>query len=198
MDQIIKQGKADIRATTWNGVKNVNGTTNLDICNGVLKLITDGVAAGKITEVTTGTITASNVVEMVEKVAKSIGDGYAETPAFMPVNRTIFDWYVSAPETQFGRTMSVNEMVGAGYQQSVYIRGTNVKLVKEPSLGSSQRMAVYPENFLYAGTNTLGDLNNMDFQKYEWTVKILMDFKWGVQFTMLDSTTMPVVVNDQA
>jgi len=197
MREIIKSAKLQIRNATWRGVRNVSGTGFLDICNGVLQLRKLAIAAGDLPTVETGPITAANVVAAVEKVAKALGDGYAEMEAYMPVSRTIYDWYVTASEAQFGRSIQLNELVGEkGGQRYVYIRGTNVRLVKEPSVGSSQALTVYGENNLHAGTDTLNDLNNMMFQLFERSIKVLIDFKWGLEFGQMNAHARPVVTND--
>lgn len=198
MQEIIKKAKEQIRRATWQGVRNANGTSFLDICDGVLKVRKDAVQAGVIPTVDTGAVTQSNVVASIEMVAKALGDGYAEADGFLPVNRTIYDWYVTADETQFGRSIQLNELVGANArnQPQVHVRGTNIKLVKEPALGNSQVLTVYTEGNLWAGTDTMNDLNNMMFQVFERSIKILIDFKWGINFGMLHATAKPVVTNN--
>lgn len=198
MQQIIKSAKQQIRIASFRAVRNAGGTSFLDICDGVLEIRKQAITAGKLATIATGITTASNVVANVEKVAKGLGDAYSEIEGFMPVSRDIFDWYVTADETQFGRTMNLNELVGAqGNQRHVYVRGTNVKLVKEPAMGTSQALMVYGEQNLHAGTDTLNDINNMMFQIFERSIKILIDFKWGLQFGLMNATAKPVVTNDQ-
>jgi hypothetical protein len=196
--EIVKKSKEQIRKATFQGVRNTAGTSFLDICDGLLEVRKQGITATLIPTVETGAITASNVVASIEKVAKAIGDGYAEQEGYMPVNRTIYDWYVTADETQFGRSMQLNELVGGNGQQSksVYIRGTAIKLVKEPAMGASQVLTVYTADNLWAGTDTLNNLNNMDFEKFERSIKVMIDFKWGLNFGMLHATAKPVVTND--
>lgn len=196
--EIVKKSKEQIRKATFQGVRNAAGTSFLDICDGLLQVRKQGITDTVIPTVATGAITSSNVVASIEAVAKAIGDGYAEVEGFMPVSRTIFDWYVTADQTQFGRTIQLNELVGGNGQQSksVYIRGTSIRLVKEPAMGSSQVLTVYTEGNLWAGTDTLNNLNNMDFEKFERSIKVMIDFKWGLNFGMLHATAKPVVTND--
>lgn len=197
MREIIKSAKQQIRYATWQAKRNVNGTGFMDICDGVLELRKKAIEDGVLPTVETGTITAGNVVESIEKVAKSLGDAYDEIEGFMPVSRTIYDWYVTASEAQFGRSVQLNEVVGEkGGQRSVYIRGTNVRLVKEPAVGASQVLTVYGEGNLHAGTDTLNDLNQMMFQLFERSIKVLIDFKWGLEFAQMHATARPVVTND--
>lgn len=201
IDQVMKTIRKEIRLATWRGVYNAAGTTWADTCDGVLKKLSDAVTAGKLVEVVTGTVTAANVLDAVEKVARGLGDAYAEEPGVVVVSRTLFNWYISIKESDAGRSLSINELSGgtngAG-QAQVYVRGTNLRLVMEPALGTSQRIIAYTESNLYAGTDTLSEINQVDFQKFNRGIKMLVDFKWGVEFALINTEHKPVAVNDQA
>lgn len=199
-DQILKTVRKEIRLATWRGVYNAGGSTWSDTCDGVLKKVTDAVTAGQLTEVVTGAVTAANVLNAVEAVARGLGDAYAEEPGVVVVSRTLFNWYISIKESDAGRSLSINELSGgtngAG-QAQVYVRGTNLRLVMEPALGTSQRIIAYTENNLHAGTDTLSEINQIDFQKFNRGIKMLIDFKWGVEFALVNTVHKPVAVNDQ-
>lgn len=201
IEQILKTIKKEVRLATWRGVYNAGGTTWADICDGVLKVIADAVTAGSLVEVTTGAVTAANVLDSVEKVVRGLGDAYAEEPGYCVVSRTLFDWYVSIKESDAGRSMMINELSGntngAG-QGKVYVRGTNIELVKEPALATSQRIIAYTEKNLYAGTDTFSEMNDIKMQEFERGIKMLVDFKWGVNYALINTTHKPVAVNDQA
>lgn len=201
IEQVMKQIRHELRLATWRGVRNANGTGWADICDGVLKKLTDAATAAEIVEVTTGAVTPANVLDAVEKVARGLGDAYADQPGYVVVSRTLFDWYVSIKESDAGRSIMLNELSGAtnaAGQSSVYVRGTNLRLVKEPAFGASQRIVAYTESNLHAGTDTLSEINNMDFQKFDRGIKMLVDFKWGTQFALMNAIHKPVSINDQA
>lgn len=197
MAEILKSAKRQIRYATFQGVRNAAGTGFMDICDGVLQLRKQAITDGVLPTVTTGEVTEGNVVASVEKVAKALGDGFADAEAFMPVSRTVYDWYVGASEAQFGRSVQLNELVGErGGQRYIYVRGTNVRLVKEPAMGSSKALVAYTEANLHAGTDTLNDLNNMMFQVFNRSIKVMIDFKWGLNYALLHATSRPAVTND--
>jgi hypothetical protein len=200
IEQVMKTVRKEVRLATWRGVYNAGGTTWVATCDGVLKKLTDAVTATQVVEVVTGVVTAANVLNAVEEVARGLGDAYASEPGVVVVSRTLFNWYISIKESDAGRSLSINELSGgtngAG-QAQIYVRGTNLRLVMEPALGASQRIIAMTENNLHAGTDTLSEINQIDFQKFNRGIKMLLDFKWGVEFALINQAHKPIAINDQ-
>jgi hypothetical protein len=198
--KVMEKVKEEVRKATWVGVYNAAGTGFADLCNGILKLVTDEVAAGNIVTETTGVITENNAFIAVRDVVGGLGDAYADKPGKCIVSRQIFDWYVRTPESVAGRTIMLNQMsaaANAAGQGKIFVPGTNVELIKEPSLGSSQRIIAYTDGVVYAGTDTQAEINEIEFQKFERSIKMLLDFKWGVNFSLCNATHKPIVANEQ-
>lgn len=200
-NQVLKTIKKEVRNATFRGVYNAGGTSWIDTTDGLLTIVSNAATAGQITEVVTGAVTSSNVLDSVEKVVRGLGDAYADEPGVCLVSRTIFDWYISIKEADAGRSLMINELSGGSNgagQGEVYVRGTNIKLVKEPALGSSQRIIVHTMGNLYAGTDTMSEINQIEFQRFNRGIKMLVDFKWGLNYSLVNTVHKPVSVNDQA
>lgn len=175
----------------YKGVYNSAGTTPTDNMTGFLKIITDAITATTITPIVTGAITASNVVDKLELVHDGLGEAYKGKPTIMKVSPQIFDWYNRKYRVDFGSNQDYKGM----QSKRRLLDGTNCELVREPGLGTSQRVMASPkENFVYGVDSANG--YSMDVQKFDRTLKILIDFKAGVEFAQIHSRAL--AVNDQA
>jgi hypothetical protein len=174
----------------FKGEYDAAGTTPIDTLDGFLKLVADAITASKITPIVTGVITKTNVIDKLELVYDGLGDAYKAIPTQMKVAPTIYDWYNRAYRTTFGGNNNYNGMPG-----KVFLDGTNCELVREPGMSGSQRvMASVKENFVYGCDTSSGF--NLDIQKFNRSIKLLIDFKAGVQFKQYSSKAL--AVNDQA
>lgn len=201
MEKIVEKIKAELRKAIWKGVYNGAGTGWIDICDGFLKKIADDVTAAKIVEVTTGVVTSANAVASIEATVKGLGDEYQDRPGKCIVSPTIFDWYIKTDGTTIGRSITFNELSGGtnqGGQAKVIIRGTNVELVKETALGTSQRIIAVTDENLFMGTDTVNDYNNIRVQEFERSIKLMVDGKIGTEYALANSDYRPISVNDQA
>lgn len=201
MGKIVEKIKAELRKSIWKGVYNAGGTNWIDICDGFLKKITDDVTAGDIIEVTTGVVTSANAVASIEATVKGLGDEYQDRPGKCIVSPTIFDWYIKTDGTTLGRYIGFNELsagTNQGGQAKVIIRGTNIELVKETALGTSQRIIAVTDENLFMGTDTVNDYNTIRVQEFERSIKLMVDGKIGAEYALANSTYRPISVNDQA
>lgn len=174
----------------FRGEYNAVGTTPIDTMDGFLKLIQDEVDAANIAEVATGAIDADNVIDKLEMVYDALGEAYKNVPTQMPVNPQIFDWY-----GRKYRSLYNGSPIYTGIKKDrVTLDGTNCEVVREPGLGTSQRVAVSPRSNFVLGVDSLNDYN-MDIQKFNRTIKILIDLKAGVQFKEINARAL--AVNDQ-
>ncbi len=198
MQQIIKKVQRELRFATWSGVYNAAGTTFADICDGYLKKIADDVTAGNIVGVVTGAITANNIVASVEATVRGLGNDYKDLPGKCILNPTHFEWYISASETNIGRHVGFNELSGGTNQPGqnrVFVRGTNIEILKEPGVGSNVQIVAYTDDNLVAGTDTMAEINEIRVQEFERSIKLMIDGKWGVDYKLANSTYKPISVS---
>lgn len=191
MDYINSKIKENLRLKAiYAGVYNAAGTTPATTMDGFLKLIADEITATTIAPIVTGAITATNVVDKLELVYDGLGEAYKGVPTIMKVNPQIFDWYNRKYRLDFGPNQDYKGMERLRRP----LDGTLCELVREPGLGSSQRtICSVKENFAY-GVDTLNGYS-MDVQKFDRTLKILIDFKAGVNFKEIHARAL--AVNDQ-
>jgi hypothetical protein len=192
---IIEKAREDVHLNgVFKGVYNAAGTTPIDTMDGFLELIADEITATAITPVVTGAITSVNVVEKLLAVYDAIGEAYKNKPSVMKVNAQIFDWYARKFAPVLNTSLVATD-VAAGLANPLLrqmpLSGSNAILQREPGLGTSQRVMCSPkENFVY-GCDTLNDFS-FDVQKFDRTIKILIDFKAGVNFKEVHGRALAV------
>ncbi|AHM62302.1 hypothetical protein D770_20265 [Flammeovirgaceae bacterium 311] len=178
----------------YKGVYNAAGTTPIDTMTGWLKLIADDiadVANGQISPVVTGAVTATNIIDSAEAVYDGLGEAYKNVPTEMKVAPSLFDWYGRRYRSLFN-----GSPIYTGIKRDrVQLDGTLCELVRDPGLAGSQRMICTPKENLVFGVDSLSDYN-LDIQKENRTIKILIDFKAGVEFKEVHPRALSV--NDQA
>lgn len=198
IEDLIKRIKKDIRTKAlYKGVYNGAGTATADIVNGLLKLVVDELTAGNLTATVTGAITSANVVDKLLLTHDALGQEYKEVQTVMPVNSQIFDWYTR----KFSPILNAN-LIGTGDMPSsetlineMRLEGTNCIIRREVGLGTSQRLIVtIPENRVF-GVDSMDDYTNFEFQRFERSIKVLVDGKLGVQLAQTDNGA--IAVNDQ-
>lgn len=173
----------------YKGVYNAAGVTPTDNFNGFLKLVADEIVAATIVPIVTGAITSANVIDKLELTYDGLGEVYKGKPTIMKVNPTIFDWYNRKYRADYGKNLDYK-----GMKQSITLDGTMCEVVREPGLGASQRvMCSVKENFIYGVDSSNG--YTMDVQKFERSLKILIDMKAGVQLAQVHARAL--AVNDQ-
>jgi hypothetical protein len=184
----------------YPGIYNANGTTPVDCMDGFLKIIEDEITAGNIALnknnlVETGAVTAVNVIDTLESIHDKLHAKYKTIPTEMKVNDQIFMWFQRAMRAEFGQNIDYRGM-GDVFKRRVRLEGTNCDIVAEPALGASQRIVLSPKDNLVIGTDLMSDKNQIDIEKYERTLKFMMDFSMGVEITRIDEHG-GFVVNDQ-
>lgn len=198
-DYIIGKAKEDIRLNgLFKGVYNPAGENPGDCLDGWLKVAADAITAG-LPPVLTGPIDSDNVVDSLLAVYDGLGEKYKNKPSMMKAAPQIFDWY-SRKFTPVVNPVLVATDVAARLatpqiMDKMLLAGTNAILYREPGLGTSQRVIVTPqENWAY-GCNTI---DNFSFktEQFERTIKVMIDFKVGVNFAQTFAGA--ISVNDQA
>jgi len=191
MDYIGKKIKENlILKAVYKGVYNAAGTTPEATMDGFLKQISDKITALKIAPTVTGVITPTNVVTALESVYDDLGEAYKGGATEVKIAPQIFDWYGRKFRSDFGSNINYS---GITMNRRV-LEGTNCTLVREPGLAGSQRTIATPKENMVYGVDS--KTFNMDIQKFDRTIKILIDFKGGVIFK--ETHTNALAVNDQA
>lgn len=181
----------------YKGVRNNAGTTTVDTMDGALKKVADEITATTLTPVATGIVTAANIVDSVEAVcdASEAFAPWASVEKELVLSPTMFNWY-----WQKRRDLYPNLIQTYGgnikYIDRLPVEGYNVEIVKEHGLIGSQRMICTPRNNKVLGTDALSDLNNIIFQEFNRTLKVMLDFKFGFNFAYTYGGSL--IVNDQA
>lgn len=192
MDYINSKIREELRLRAiYKGVYNGAGTDPDDTMDGFLKIVSDEITATNITPIVTGAITAANVIDKVELTYDGLGEAYKNTPTIIKCSPTIFDWYNRRYRLDYGANQNYEGMK----RGRILLDGTMCELVREPGLAGSQRLlASVKDNFVYGVDSASG--YSMDVQKFDRSLKILIDLKAGVQFAQIGANAL--AVNDQA
>lgn len=209
IQRIIDKAKEELFLATWTA-RRANGTTDFtSIIDGWVTLLKADVAAGKVSSVGSGNaIIAGNVVTELEAIADGISDAQAAQMSYMYVSPTVAKWYVRSDASSIGRGGAAfngidHVMNGQGFPE-IYLRGANVKICPTPGLSKSatgfanEAVIVTTGKNLVVGTDSMSEFNDMDFQKFERTIKMFMDFKWGVNYYNANTVKKPIFVNTGA
>ncbi len=200
MQYIIERIHDDLRNfSVFRGTYDPNIKDAIHVMNGLLTLVADEITATNITPVATGPITQPDVEDKLLAVHDSLSEACQAKETIMIVSSQIFNWYVRKYQQIVNPsiTATVFHQKASGARVNEFpLEGTNCTLLREPGFGTSQRVICTPKSNLYYGVDTLGEENNMDFQKFNRSLKILIDAKAGVQISMIQDSVF--AVNDQA
>lgn len=178
------------------GTYNAAGTTTAATMNGFLKLIADAITATKLTPVTTGVISSSNIITSVEAMCDAIGNEYENlTDWELKVSKSLFDMYWKKRRELYPSLIEPYRG-NTGLVESLPIEGYNVRLVKDIGLGSSQRMILTPKRNMVVGFDAASDVNKFEVQKNRRVMEVMLDFKYGAQFRRIKDGLL--IVNNQA
>lgn len=202
MQRILKRAQRDLRKATMRGVLNPSGTGFLDICDGFVTKMKADVVAGNIPTVPLGAITTANVIEKLEQMAMEATEAYREVQLYMHVPSKVFDMYMTADPTTVGRWMSFQEAPGAGdvrTARSIRLRIANIMLVENIDLvhaPAASEIFMTPDGNLFCGTHSYSETNAFDFEKNHRAIDMMMDFSWGVEYALANSTNKPIICSD--
>lgn len=175
------------RTAIYGGTHNASGTSSIDVMDGFLKIIADEITATNLTPVVTGAITSTNVEAKLLSVYDALDEAYKNVPVEMKVNAQIYDWYIRQQRSTYGGNVD--------YQIRTSLYGTSCTLIREPGLGTSQRLICTPKNNMVYVTDSQSDSSTVDTQIFDRSIKLLIDFKAGVQFKEVNNNVL--TVNDQ-
>ncbi len=193
MNYIMQKARENLLLQgVYSGVYNASGSTPADTMDGFNTIVATDQALGtpKLTPVTTGVITSTNVIDSIEAVYDGFGEAYKGVKTEIKVNPQIFDWYNRRYRALHGANNNYNGMKTG----RIPLDGAMCEIVREVGLGASQRtIGTIKENMVYG---TASDSFNIDIQKFNRSIKILGDFKAGVEFKEFHSNAL--VINDQS
>ncbi|SKD10097.1 hypothetical protein SAMN05660461_5997 [Chitinophaga ginsengisegetis] len=197
---VIKAAHRDIRMKAlFGGVYNAAGNASADIVNGWFKLTADAITAGELAPTVTGAITSANVEDKLLMVYDSLSEEFKADETQMLVNATIFDWYARKNKPTIVKDPGIpGQQPGMG---RMYLYGTNCELKREPGAGASQRVICTPVANMVFGMDSRDEYTNVDVEKFERTIKLMMDGKIGLNFRDVGDGTAnhrPLAVNDAA
>ncbi|MBA4304615.1 MAG: hypothetical protein C0424_10360 [Sphingobacteriaceae bacterium] len=191
MDYIAQKVRENIwTKALYLGVYNASGTTPGATMNGWNKIIADEITATNITPVVTGATTSTNIIDHIEAVYDAIGEAYKNGTGEIKVKPRFFDWYNRRNRSLHGAHNNYEGMK----MGRIPLDGTSWEIVRDPGLGSSNRIIATPKVNQVLGVSS--DSMTFDFQKFDRSVKVLGDFKAGVDFKEIHARSLSV--NDQA
>jgi len=191
LQQINAKTKENIRLNAlYKGVYNASGTTPSATMNGFEKLIDIELAANNpnLVPVVTGAITSTNIADKLQLVYDSLGEAYKGVPTVCDLPPQYFDWYVRKFQPVINPTLVVTN--GAASMEypvvtEVPLIGTNAILRREPgkSLNKPFVFTLKDNTFLGVDSSTYA----IEIQKFNRSLKIMIDFKMGVNYAQLFS-----------
>jgi hypothetical protein len=209
MKQIVAKMKEELVLATWIA-DTASGTANYTkIIDGICKQLKTDVAAGDVSQIGDGTaIDNMNVVSQLEEIADGITDANAGQMNHMYVSPSIARAYVRADASAIGRggvdfNGIPSTMNGQGFPEFT-LRGSNCKIHPVPALGiahtglAQEAVIVSVGENIVVGTDSMSEINDMDFQKFDRYIKVFVDFKWGVNYRLANAARRPIFVNNGA
>lgn len=164
---------------------------SINICNGILTLITNEIAATNLTAITTGAITVSDALDKFETFVEDIEDldpSVLTKKAKIFCSKTMERYYKHDYRANFGQyndPMSKNRTKLDNY---------DVEIVGLRAFGNSNRLLLAPEGNLLVGYDKIYVPNSFKVEEARREVAIMTDFHRGYGFGTLDQ----VFASDQA
>lgn len=186
VQEIIKRIQQNVRQAVIAGTYSAGGTAVNDIVDGLKTLLDAEVTATTITPTTLVAPTTSNVITQVEDVFDDLGDIYKSQPDLIVLLPTAwYNMYARANVNTLGRFSDF-----AADKMKVFGR-PNATILEEPNL-SGNRVIVTQKSNLVIGVDTESEYNDVRFQEYERTIKMMVDGKIGIQVKSIRDTNRPL------
>jgi hypothetical protein len=193
MNKVMEKKAQEIEDAMWRAVAAASpaSTDELsELFDGYLQLLTDAVTAGDITPVATpgGSITQSNVVELIESMWDTLDAAYQDLPIGVFVNPKIWSMYQRAYRNDYSK---YTDSMQTGRMKLDFCNG---EIIRTPGMGTSNRILMTPVDNLHYGYDGLDDATVFNFEKDHRELHYWSDFKIGVQIGILEDGV--VAVND--
>lgn len=179
----------------FTGDQNLGGDTAADMFTGLLTTIADDQAeiTPVLTPVTTGVLTAGNIIASVEAVDDAYDLERRDENMVMLASDPVFKLYRRAYRLAAGYHPN-NEDTDA--MNEIMLDGSTTKLVRCPGMGTSQRLILTPERNLYIAYDADNDAEMWEFEGDHRYMDAWCDYWFGAGFILLIPEI--VVINDQA
>jgi len=188
----------ELDAAFWNAVKAgtvTPGTTVMASCfDGWLHIIADeitggGIPGAAVVPTPDGSITTTNVVELIESMWMALGNAYKEMPVDVYLSWENFQRYQQGYRETYGFNFTNTQNARATLDFS-----QNAQLIPMPGMGTSDRIVMTPRGNLNVGYDWSGDDKMFNFEQNKRVMDFWMDFKVGCQIQQVDEGAL--IVND--
>jgi len=200
IDHIKKKIRQELRTLAlFRGVYNAAGSTASDVMSGMDVILKAERTAGNITATATGAITSTNVIDKLLSVYDDLSPALKEFPTIMPVSSQIYDWASRKYEPVLNASLVAadrKQLEEGRFRNSFPLPGSNCIVQREPGKGSSQFVYVTSKENCFFGTDTESSENDIRFQEFDRSIKLMIDGKCGVEVGTIANGM--IAVNDQA
>ena len=188
MQKVIEKSKDQIRRlSVWKGALNATGTTSADIMDGYLTKIAADITGGAIPagNVFTGAaITASNAEAQFNGVRDLLITQY---PEYMNMDLVCF----AAPENvhYYSTNYQANHdslPYNNEFKKTMLEGLSNCPIIPEIGLTGSDRIVLTPVGNLAYGNDAAERMSNIEIEKKDRTVTVLVDWKQGVEYAIAE------------
>ena len=194
MMQVMKKLAQELDIATIQGVKAATpASTDLlkQLYHGLLKLITDLIAAGHAPYVVAGgALTTANIMTVVRDMQDGIGEAYKEGDLEIYMSLVNMNKYFDAHVTKYqGIKPQVRFVNGVKQTRTEDESGWIIGL---PSWKNSNRICVTPPGNFHLGYDDIVDWQSFNFKDDIRSIKFWMDFKMGVQIFLAEESAFMV------
>lgn len=179
--EIQAKGKSDIRKARWRAVKAVTPTTVFNSFDGYLEIVkkevaSDGIPAGNVYSAAAGAaaITSANAMDQLRAIAKLLNsnEDLLEQDFLMYVSPVVFTAYCEDYQASVGAAIYNTTAIQMGIDIL-----PNVKLIREPAMGATNRVIMTPAKNLKWLVGDLDNLGTVDVQKINKQLNLMLQTK---------------------
>lgn len=191
LEKMAMQQNREIADAIWQGVKTGTpaDTDTIDmIFDGFLHKIADAITATTLTPhaVSGGAYTVDNVVDEFEAQFDNLDSAYQSLPIGVFVAPHLYNLYLRGYRKKYTAN---SEIVRDGVAKLDFV---NAFLIREPGMGTSNRVLMTPEANLNVGFDSIDSVGAWEMEKVKRQLDYWADFKIGVEFTFLQDEVVAV------
>jgi hypothetical protein len=180
----------DIDELVWAGDKDGGASNVLDTLNGIDKQIAVAVAASDLTEIATGTISASDVIAKFTSVYDAMADVHKVSmiPLYLYCSKKNKDLYARAVQVATNMYTNPNEV-------KTMLFGTDCEIVDVPAWAGTSKVLVAPKGAIIYGYDQASAMNNINVIRQHYTLEHSVTPEIGV--LIVTPWDGEIAVNDQ-
>ena len=201
MQEIIAKASEELLLKAlYKGVYDAEGAASADTMDGLLTIITNELATlgTPMVATTLATLTESNILTEILKLHDAQSDAMQESDTITLARGVLFNWVTR----KFTPVLNQNVLftapdgtVNVNRFNKFNIPGTNSIMMRTPGMGTSNRIIMTKKDNLFLGVDNINGISNIRTQVFERSIKIMIDFKAGVQIG--DVRPSKIVVGSQ-